>query len=204
MNWLAHIFLSDDQIEYQLGNLLADLLKGKSWQGASPLFDKGLAMHREIDRYTDQHPRFLQSKARLGPQGRLKAVVVDITYDHLLAKNWQRYARMPLDDFIDHFQDLTQQVYANYPEEARQFLSRLIASGHLRHYQTFSGVEAAFRRVDHRLSMRALSRESAQDYLPLIKDRLDDIEQDFIQFMPDLIGHFKSVAGLSVDDHWLK
>ncbi len=35
MNWLAHIFLSENHIEHQLGNLLTDPLKGKAWEGAS-------------------------------------------------------------------------------------------------------------------------------------------------------------------------
>jgi len=35
MNWLAHVFLSENHIEHQLGNLLTDPLKGKAWEGAS-------------------------------------------------------------------------------------------------------------------------------------------------------------------------
>lgn len=204
MNWLAHLFLSDDSIEYQLGNLLADLLKGKSWPEASPLFGKGLAMHKTIDAYTDQHPSFRQSKDRLGSRGLLKGVVIDITYDHLLAKHWDDYASMPLDLFIDRFHAQTEQVCTRYPESPRKFLGRLIRSGHLKQYHKFQGLENTLDRVDQRLSRRLLSRESASAYLPLLKQNLGLIEQDFDIFMPDLIAHFKSVSGARQGDHWLK
>ncbi len=204
MNWLAHIFLSDNHIEYQLGNLLADLLKGKSWPDASPRFDDGLAMHSAIDRFTDQHPCVKQSKSRLGTQGRLKAVVIDITYDHLLAKNWQHYSDQPLVDFINGFHTHAQLASHHYPEPARTFLSRLIRSGHLLHYHSLLGLEEAFRRLDLRLSDRVRRKESTLAYLPLVRDQLTNIEKDFSHFMPDLIDHFKSFSGLSLDDHWLK
>lgn len=204
MNWLAHLFLSDDSIEYQLGNLLADLLKGKSWPDANPLFSKGLAMHKRIDSYTDQHPSFRQSKARLGSHGLLKGVVVDITYDHLLAKHWDDYAKIPIDHFIDRFHAQTEQVSAHYPEAARKFLSRLIRSGHLRQYSRFQGLENSLKRVDQRLSARLLRRESTCEYLPLVKQQLSLIEQDFSAFMPDLIAHFKSSSRTSRGNHWLR
>lgn len=66
MNWLAHIFISIDSIDYQLGNLLADPLKGKPWPGASEATRSGFAMHRIIDRYTDTNTDVIKSKSRLG------------------------------------------------------------------------------------------------------------------------------------------
>jgi len=40
MNWLAHVFLSENHIEHQLGNLLTDPLKDKAWEGASDSFQR--------------------------------------------------------------------------------------------------------------------------------------------------------------------
>ena len=142
--------------------------------------------------------------SRLGSQGRLRGVVIDITYDHLLAKNWQDYSDIPLEDFIEEFHQQTQKVMHRYPEEAQQFLSRLVATGHLFHYQTLQGLEQALRRIDSRLSPRVLRRESTRDYLPSLLLELPSIEEDFLLFMPDLINHFKEASGLTTEDHWLR
>ena len=204
MNWLAHLLLSKNDIEYQHGNLLADLLKGRSWGGASERFIDGLSMHRSIDAFTDRHPLVMTSKSRLRQGGRLKGVVIDITYDHLLACHWQHYAKTPLETFIETFHSRSREQLAGYPDVARAFLARLIESEHLMDYASIEGVATAFRRIDRRLSPRVLARERAVDYLPLVTDAMPGIEEDFLGFMPDLIGHFKSTANLRSDNHWLR
>jgi acyl carrier protein phosphodiesterase len=204
MNWLGHIFLSENHIEYQHGNLLADPLKGRSWHGASSQFKAGLTMHQSIDDFTDRHPLVMKSKSRLSQQGYLKGVVIDVTYDHLLVRNWHHYALTPFDEFIDTFNRESIQASRNYPDNARVFLSKLVGSGHLRDYNSFKGVERAFWRIDHRLSPRVLARETTLGYLPLVKDEIIGIEEDFLAFMPDLIHHFKSASSLSPGAHWLR
>ncbi|MGD9170300.1 MAG: ACP phosphodiesterase [Candidatus Thiodiazotropha sp.] len=204
MNWLAHIFLSENHIEYQHGNLLADLLKGRSWDGASNQFNAGLSMHLSIDSFTDRHPMVMKSKSRLGQNGYLRGVVIDITYDHLLVQNWHRYSHTPLDAFIDTFNRQSHQASRSYPDKARTFLSKLVGSGHLMDYGSFKGVERAFWRIDSRLSPRILARESSHGYLPRVKDEITGIEQDFLRFMPHLIRYFKSVSNLSLETHWLR
>jgi acyl carrier protein phosphodiesterase len=204
MNWLAHIFLSENHIEYQHGNLLADLLKGRGWHGASSQFNAGLSMHQSIDDFTDSHPLVMKSTSRLGQKGYLKGVVIDVTYDHLLLRNWHRYSHTPFEVFIDTFDRESKQASKCYPDKARIFLSKLVASGHLRDYNSFKGVERAFWRIDRRLSPRMLARETTLGYLPLVKDEIMGIEQDFLAFMPDLIHHFKSASSLSPGSHWLR
>jgi acyl carrier protein phosphodiesterase len=146
----------------------------------------------------------MKSKSRLGQNGYLKGVVIDVTYDHLLVRNWHHYSHTPFDEFIDTFNWQSQQASRSYPDNARTFLSKLVGSGHLMDYGSFNGVERAFWRIDRRLSPRLLARESALGYLPRIKDKITGIEQDFLQFMPDLISHFKSASSLSLETHWLR
>jgi hypothetical protein len=71
-------------------------------------------------------------------------------------------------------------------------------------YAFETGIEKALRRIDGRLSPRVLAKESALGYLPLVRQELANIEQDFLQFMPDLVGHFKLASGVSPDGHWLR
>ncbi len=204
MNWLAHIFLSEAHIEYQHGNLLADLLKGKGWDGVGRQFEAGLEMHRRIDRFTDSHPRVRQSKSRLAKRGYLKGVVIDITYDHLLARNWRRFSNRPIKEFIETFHRRSGKILSRYPDEPRHFLSRLLETGHLFDYSEFTGINRALQRIDQRLSARLRAKETALSYLPLVRREISAIETDFLDFMPDLIQHFKTTSGLSFDDHWLR
>lgn len=204
MNWLAHILLSDNPIDYQLGNLLADRLKCRAWQGASVEFHAGMRMHRSIDRFTDTHPLVRQSKSRLNRKGYLRGVVIDITYDHLLARNWQRYVNLPLGEFVNTFHRRTRQAMQGYPDSARTFLSRLIDSGHLMDYASMRGIENALLRIDGRLSQRVRAKETTLGYLPLVEAAYPRIERDFSSFMPDLIRHFKAVSGASAGSHWLR
>ena len=76
MNWLAHVFLSEKNIDYQLGNLLADPLKAMTWPDASQAVVDGIKMHTRIDSFTDSHASVSRSKARLGQKGYLKPVAI--------------------------------------------------------------------------------------------------------------------------------
>ena len=77
MNWLAHVFLSDKSIDNQLGNLLADPLKGRAFNSATVEFKRGLELHLIIDSFTDSHPIVKDAKRSLTKRGHLKGVVLD-------------------------------------------------------------------------------------------------------------------------------
>ena len=204
MNWLSHIFISKNSIEYQLGNLLADPLKGKHWDGASDLTQEGFKMHCKIDVYTDANKNVLKSKSRLGKKGYLKGVVIDIAYDHLLLKNWNSYSNTDISSFINEFYKNALNEISNYPCTPREFVAQVIQSRCLTSYSTFEGLEAAFQRIDNRLSKRLLAKECATEYLPILERELDTIQQDFDIFFPQLISNFKTQIDGNLGDHWLK
>ena len=186
MNWLAHIFISRNHIDYQLGNLLADPLKGRGWDGASSELREGLRMHGSIDAFTDVHELVSKSKSRLGVNGYLRGVVIDVAYDHLLLNNWHHYSKVSLERYINTFYRQAASVVDGYPGRARGFVNRVIATKNLTSYGTYKGLELAFRRIDTRLSERVLKRESTTDYLPLLKSEMQGIEEDFHAFFPEL------------------
>ena len=147
MNWLAHIFLSTNNIQFQLGNLLADKCKGKPWEGSSITVQHGFAMHKRIDSFTDSHQIVSLSKSRLGEKGYLKAVVMDMVYDYLLINNWQHFSKIKLEGFIENFNQKALNEINNYPYEVRKFVSNIITSKILSSYGSLSGLELAFQRI---------------------------------------------------------
>ncbi len=63
MNFLAHLYLSADDPEIQLGNFIGDFVRGRDLSSRfSPGIVKGISLHREIDEFTDRHPIVKLSK----------------------------------------------------------------------------------------------------------------------------------------------
>jgi acyl carrier protein phosphodiesterase len=203
MNWLAHIFVSRNCIDYQLGNLLADPLKGKLWDGASKNVHDGFRMHRGIDAFTDSNQHVHQSKSRLGEKGYLKGVVVDMAYDYLLLKNWHKYSSVDANAFINHFHYKADSILDNYPPEAQDFVQRLKRNKVFKRYENMDGLEEAFIQLDKRLPEKILSRETTSSYMPLLRSAITEMEQDFVRFFPELLSYFIACEDPDLDDHWL-
>ena len=204
MNWLAHVFLSENNIEHQLGNLLADPLKGRAWDEATPMFRKGLETHKRIDTFTDNHPLFLQSKSRLKNRKYLKAVVIDIVYDHLLTIHWQKYASKDFSEFTSDFRTQAPQQIELYPDKAKEIINRVVDIKLLSSYSDLKGLGEGFKRIDRRLSDRVLKKETAFGYLSLVEKELVHIERDFLEFFPELMEHVQTHVDEDGLNHWVE
>ena len=129
MNYLAHIYLSRDQELISIGNFMADHVKGRKYSLYPVELQIGILLHRQIDSYTDTHEIPRRSKRRLDEQyGLYKGVIIDIFYDHLLAKNWSSYAETPLDDYAQDFYRRLTEHHEVLPEKVK-FMSHIPDSG---------------------------------------------------------------------------
>ena len=160
-------------------------------------------MHGSIDSFTDSNRYVRKSKSRLGKKGYLKGVIIDMAYDHLLIKNWDQFSKISLEDFINTFYTKAGRTVETYPGNARKFVEKLVESEYLTSYRCFDGLEAAFCRMDTRLSERLLQKESATGYLPTLKSKINGIEDDFLQFFPQLIQHLVLHTGTLPKQHWI-
>ncbi len=202
MNWLAHVLLSENHIEYQLGNLLTDPLKGKAWEGASDYVHRGIKMHMHIDNFTDTHPIVSQSKSILTHRGHLKGVVLDILYDHFLSLHWDRFCTIPREIFLENFRSKALIAIGDYPEKAQYVITRVVSNRQLSSYEHMDGVVAAFGRIDRRLSDRALSKDNTTRYIPLIAKERDELEENFLLFFPELMYSVQEKCKSSDVVHW--
>ena len=104
MNFLAHIYLSFGDDDVTIGNFIADSIRGNKYTHLPERVQKGILLHRDIDTYTDAHDIPKQSSKRLHKNySHYSRVIVDIFYDHFLAKNWVTYSDEPLDIFVGKF-----------------------------------------------------------------------------------------------------
>ena len=104
MNYLAHIYLSENDEKVAIGNFISDSIRGKNYLNYPKEIQVGILLHREIDTFTDAHPIVRKSTKRLHKNyGHYAGVIVDVFYDHFLAKNWCHYSSVPLEVFIQNF-----------------------------------------------------------------------------------------------------
>src|SRR5690606_22500694 len=141
MNFLAHIYLSGNEEGIILGNFIADGIKGKHYQNYPPKIAKGILLHRAIDTFTDAHPTVHQSTARLHKNySHYSGVIVDILYDHFLAKNWDKYSVIPLAEFVQNFYTLLQKNFNDLPTRIQNMMPYMIADNWLYNYSTIDGI----------------------------------------------------------------
>ncbi len=101
MNYLAHAYLSFNQPAILTGNMISDFVKGKKKYDFSSEIQKGIALHRAIDEFTDFHPVTQIAKSYFKQAYRLYAgAFVDVVYDHFLANDPDQFAdHTALDSF---------------------------------------------------------------------------------------------------------
>jgi acyl carrier protein phosphodiesterase len=190
VNWLAHVFLSEPNVEFQLGNLLADVVRGEQRAAMSAEFVRGALCHKAIDAFTDAHPVVKRSRARVSStHRRFSGVLVDVFYDYCLARDWERYSSLSLHDYTAAFYRGAEASAIELPAGAQTMLERIIRNDLLSSYARAEGVERALKRISTYLESRwhkpfALDRG--------VRDLLDHeagFIADFHEFFPALQSH---------------
>ncbi|MDJ0734354.1 MAG: ACP phosphodiesterase [Nostocaceae cyanobacterium] len=192
MNWLAHLFLSEDNLENRLGNLLADLVKGSQRQILNPQVLRGIECHQFIDTFTDNHVVVKRSKQRISSNTRMRGILVDIIYDHFLAKNWSMYSKLPLSVFTAQIYQSFQGYQGNLPVGIRNVIARMAAEDWLGSYRSLAGVENALERISLRLSARLYKTFDMEMAVRELTMHYGDLEADFLEFFPQLSAHVKN------------
>ncbi len=142
MNYLAHLYLSGPSDGVRLGNFIGDYVKGNRFTRYPTEIRKGILLHRQIDSFMDEHP-LSHASAELfrARYTRFSRVIIDVVYDHYLAKNWDKYSDQSLHDFVNEVHKLFITNYFILPPQVRQFLPFLIRSRRMENYQHLSGIE---------------------------------------------------------------
>jgi acyl carrier protein phosphodiesterase len=186
MNFLAHLYLSGDNDLLKIGNFMADGIHGKNFDTFPLDIQKGIILHREIDTFTDAHPIFRQSTKRLHANyHHYSGIIVDIFYDHFLAKNWSRYSEEPLADFTERFYQSLREHYDFLTEKTQKMLPYMIDQNWLMSYQTIEGIENVLVKMDNRMKRNANMRFSVTE-LSLF---YSEFEQEFTAFFKEIRVH---------------
>lgn len=184
MNYLAHLHLAPDDAAARVGNLLGDFLKPSHAGHLPQALQQGMALHRQIDSHTDSHPLVAQSKQRIAAERRRYAgILVDIFYDHFLARHWTEFASMPLADFTARSYAELEAHRQWLPPRLLEILPRMRAEDWLQSYAGLDGIAAVLRGFSrHRIRRANPVADGIQD----LKQHYAALEQDFLDFYPQL------------------
>ena len=189
MNFLAHIYLSGENEQIRIGNFIGDYVKGKGYENYPEEIRKGILLHREIDSFTDHHPVVYKSKMHLNQRFRkYSGIIVDIFYDHYLAKEWDRFHHTPLQEFVAGFYQNAMAYFAVLPPRVRQFLPFLIINNWFESYLSIEGIESVLYRMSRRTSLPEETKYAIEELV----DKYDQFNEEFLEFFPSIIEH---VAG---------
>ena len=184
MNFLAHIYLSGEDDFVKIGNFMADSIRGTQYLEYPNDIQKGVLLHRHIDSFTDTHPIYRKSKHRLHEKyGHYSGVIMDIAYDHFLAKNWKRYSDIPLELYADDFYKLAQKHYDILTDRVKGMLPYMIGRNWLVSYASIAGLEMILFQMDYKTKHRVHMQEAITE----IQEFYDDFESEFFLFFDELI-----------------
>lgn len=164
MNFLAHVFLSGTNDHIKIGNFMADGIHGKNFDEFPLDVQKGIRIHREIDSFTDFHPIFRQSKHRLHERyGHYSGVIIDIFYDHFLAKNFASYSDIPLEIFISDFYTVLDANFEILTPRFKTILPVLKKENWFLLYATTEGLTHILYMMDRRTKLRSKMQFSIEE-----------------------------------------
>ena len=188
MNFLAHIYLSFGDEEITLGNFIADSIRGNKYKHLPERVQKGIKLHRHIDTFTDAHPTVRKSTKRLHENySHYSGIIVDIFYDHFLAKNWQNYSDIPLDTFVDNFYDLLENNYEILPDATRHMMPYMIADNWIFNYSKKEGISRVLDGMNRRTKNRSKMNFAILD----LETYYVEFEKEFTIFFEELISFSK-------------
>jgi acyl carrier protein phosphodiesterase len=186
LNYLGHLFLSAPDEDSLLGSMLGDFVKGPIAGRYPEAVARAIAAHRALDSFTDSHPSVQRSKARISPERRRYAgIMIDMFYDHFLARDWLEYHHQPLAQFSARVYALLERRYAELPDRLQAMLPHMKRGDWFSSYAEVEAIDAALNRLSQRLTRSNPLFSSAQE----LRLHYAELEQDFRSFLP-LAAHF--------------
>ncbi len=183
MNYLAHLFFSEATPLAWSGSLMGDFHKGSDFSGLPKELVLHLQLHRFIDGLTRSNPHFQNSRRRFHPRFRHgRSVLVDVYYDHFLARHWSQFSGQPLTDFSSRVYAGLQQSFVHLSPGLQQQLPRMIAGDWLSSYCEQDVVAKVLKRLEERLQ----GKVSLSQAWPLPKELRQALLNDFFHFMTEV------------------
>jgi acyl carrier protein phosphodiesterase len=186
MNHLAHAWLAAPDPDRVFGSLIADFLRGRIDPALPRGVRIGVALHRAVDTWTDAHPQVVAARALFAPPYRRYAgILLDVWFDHLLARDWERHAGGSLRTFSRGVQELIATRATQLPPRMLGFARYLRERDLPEAYRE----RAMIGNVLHGLARRLSRTNPVGDALPVLETLAAPLARHFDAFFPQLVAH---------------
>jgi len=189
MNFLGHLYFSNDNLDLMVANLFGDFIKGKKYLDYSDNIQKGVILHRKIDYYIDTHQEVKELRLKLYSElPKVAGVAIDLYFDHLLAVHWNKYHRHSYMEFLNRFYSHHSSFEAELSPDFRLFLSVLRTRKWMDHYPTSYGLNRLCQGVSSRISF-----PNSLGKAPIVLEKhKTEVSKVFYQYMEDAKKEFAS------------
>lgn len=191
MNFLAHLVLAPQTPEGLIGSIAPDMIRGPLPSDLHEAVGAAAQEHYLIDRFTDRHSAFIQTRERLSAviDARLTGILADVLYDHVLARDWAHWRDDALPSYLQLTEPILLQALPQVPIRMQMIVRKMIDEQWLASYATVPGIRARLKTMSQRLTLR-LDRPmslliSEQD----LADHNPGLTNDFARFWPELLAH---------------
>lgn len=182
MNFLGHLYFSDNDPALMHANLFGEYVKGSDYSQYPDWVQRGIRLHRTIDHFIDHHPKVVELIRFLYTDlPRVAGIAIDLYFDHLLAKNWERFHPLPLEHFIDQFYSYLPEHSVFDKQEFWFVLEKMKEGNWLINYRNMDGLRFACTGLSRRISFEN-SLATAPDVFLQFSER---IEETFGLYMED-------------------
>lgn len=181
MNLLAHSYLSFNDPDILVGNMISDFVKGKKKFTFSPSIQQGIAFHREIDSFTDDHEATREAKNFLKPAvGLYSGAFIDVAYDHFLANDIREFTDASLHIHAANTYRILMQYNEILPEKFKWTLPYMQSQNWLYNYKNLAGTKKSFEGVVKRASYL----HSGKEVFDLFEKHYDSLQICYRTFFP--------------------
>ena len=183
MNYLAHAYFSFNHTDILTGNMISDFVKGKKRYDYPPGIQKGIALHREIDEFTDAHEATRLAKEIFRPDYRLySGAFVDVVYDFFLANDMDVFTEVSLLNFTQTTYLQLEQNSKWFPEKFAGMFPHMKSQNWLYYYRQPLGIEKSF----GGLVRRANYLKESETAFRLFTENLGFLQQQYDFFSADI------------------
>jgi acyl carrier protein phosphodiesterase len=187
VNHLAHALIAARTGTSIAGNLMGDFVKGRPERSYDGALLRGIRMHRAVDAFVDAHPAFARSRARFAPAlRRWSGILVDLGYDHVLARRWDELGEGTLRSFADRVYAEIAAARSVLPERMRRFAEYLPRADLLAAYREPEEIARALEGMSRRMRKANPLGEAADDVIgaaPGLSADLDELWPALLQAM---------------------
>jgi len=154
MNFLSHLWLAGDDDGLRLGALLGDFVRGSMDNSDFPLaVQKGILLHRFTDQYMDGLPDLGQLRQQFQtPFRRYAGIIIDVAFDHQLAKRWDEFSSITLQQFDRDVREVLRRHEHLLPDDLRGFMRYADRRGLFSAYQHKDEILYSLAGIGRRLS----------------------------------------------------